>query len=407
MDANGNVLVVWEQEDGSNDQIFMSEYRNGSWSDPADLTDNISPDGQHARDPQVAMDANGNAIIVWRQNDGSNDQIFMSEYRNGSWSHPADLSDNISPDGQTARAPQVAMDSNGNAIIIWRQNDGGNNQIFMSEYRNGSWSHPADLTDNISPDGQNALDSQVAMDSGGNAIVVWRQNDGSNEQIFKSEYRNGSWSHPADLTDSISPDGQDADDPQVAMDSNGNAIVVWEQNDGGNYQTFMSEYRNDSWSHPADLTDNISPDGQDAYGPQVAMDSNGNVIVVWEQYDGGDNQIFMSEYRTDSWSHPADINDNISPDVQEAYNSQVAMDSNGNAIIVWEQYDGGNFQVFVSEYRNGSWSHPADLNDNISPDGQDAGDSQVAMDSDGNAAIVWHQIDVGGINSQIFMSEFR
>jgi hypothetical protein len=54
-----------------------------------------------------------------------------------------------------------------------------------------------------------------------------------------------------------------------------------------------------------------------------------------------------------------------------------------------------------------SWSHPTDLSDNLSPDGQDAGAPQVAMDSSGNAAIVWHQIDVGGINSQIFMSEFR
>jgi len=27
------------------------------------------------------MDNNGNAIIVWKQNDGNKDQIFMSEYR--------------------------------------------------------------------------------------------------------------------------------------------------------------------------------------------------------------------------------------------------------------------------------------------------------------------------------------
>jgi hypothetical protein len=84
---------------------------------PADLTDYISPDGLPARDPQVAMDDDGNAIITWRHEVGSSHQIYMSEYRNGAWTHPSGLSDNISPDGQDAQGHQVAMDDNGNAII--------------------------------------------------------------------------------------------------------------------------------------------------------------------------------------------------------------------------------------------------------------------------------------------------
>ncbi len=53
----------------------------GRWVHPADLADNISPNGEHVLFQQVAMDNNGNAIIVWKQNDGNKDQIFMSEYR--------------------------------------------------------------------------------------------------------------------------------------------------------------------------------------------------------------------------------------------------------------------------------------------------------------------------------------
>jgi uncharacterized protein YheU (UPF0270 family) len=139
--------------------------------------------------PQVAMDNNGNAIIVWKQVDGNVSQVFKSEYRNGQWTHPADLSDNISLDGYSAKYPQVAMDDNGNAIIVWQQSDGSNEQIFKSEYRNGQWTHPADLSDNISPDGMGVGSPQVAMDDNGNAIIVWDQPDGNKDQIFKSEYR--------------------------------------------------------------------------------------------------------------------------------------------------------------------------------------------------------------------------
>ncbi len=81
MDDNGNALIVWAQYVGSGiRQVFKSEYHNGSWTHPADLSDKMRPEGAHAVQPQVAMGNNGNAIIVWYQSDGSNYQIFMSNY---------------------------------------------------------------------------------------------------------------------------------------------------------------------------------------------------------------------------------------------------------------------------------------------------------------------------------------
>jgi len=405
MDNNGNAIITWEQSDGLNPQIFKSEYRGGVWTHPSSLTDNISQDGQDADYPQVAMDNNGNAIIIWQQSDGSNWQIFKSAYGGGIWTHPSSLSDNISPDGQDAYSPQVAMDNNGNVIITWYQFDGSNNQIFKSEYRGGVWTHPSSLTDNISPDGQHADYPQVAMDNNGNAIITWEQSDGSSSQIFKSEYRGDVWTHPSSPSDNISPNGQDASYPQMAMDNSGNAIITWHQSDGSNNQIFKSEYRGGVWTHPSSLADNISPDGQHAYYPQVAMDNNGNAIITWVQSDGSNDQTFKSAYRGGGWTHPSSPSDNISPEGQDAHYPQVAMDNNGNAIITWYQSDGSYSQIFKSEYRGGVWTHPSSLSDNISPDGQYARYPQVAMDNNGNAIIVWRQQD--GSKYQIFKSEYR
>ncbi len=408
MDNNGNTVIVWDQYDGSNWQIFKSEYRNGIWTNPASLTDNISPDGQNAWYPQVAVDNNGNAIIVWHQCDYSTCQIFKSEYRNGTWINPV----SISPRGKVAWSSQVAMDDNGNAVIVWQQyEDNGKEQIFKSEYRNGTWNTEL-LTNNIiSPNGKtNDPHPQVAMDNNGNAVIVWHQCDdynNSNCQIFKSEYRNGIWTNPASLTDNISSDGQNAYYyPQVAMDDNGNAVIVWNQYDGnGNHQIFKSEYRNGTWINPASLTDNISPEGQDAKSPQVAMDDNGNAVIVWSQYDGSNYQIFESEYRNGTWTNPT-LTDSISPKGKNASKPQAAMDNNGNAVIVWHQYDGSNKRIFKSEYRNGTWINPTSLTNNISPEGQDAYRPQVAMDDNGNTVIVWDQYVDNGYR-QIFMSEYR
>jgi hypothetical protein len=122
------------------------------------------------------------------------------------------------------------------------------------------------------------------MDTNGNAIIVWQQSDGSDVQIFKSEYRGGFWTHPWSHTDHISPDGSDAYVPEVALDTNGNAIIVWEQWDSSNRQIFKSEYRGGFWTHPSSLTDHISPDGSDAGFPEVAMDTKDSPFESYRQH---------------------------------------------------------------------------------------------------------------------------
>ena len=402
MDNNGNAIIVWEQYNGANYHIYKSEYRNGVWVYPASLSDSISPDGTDAGWPQVAMDNNGNAIISWCQYDGSYTQIFKSEYRNGAWHHPANLSEHTNSNATTPSLySQVAMDNNGNAIIVWEQLG----HIFKNEYRSGVWNGPASSSDYIAI-GSNP---RLAMDNNGNAIIAWeRFVGGTYYQIFKSEYRNGAWTYPASTSDHISPNGEDAHYPHVAMDNNGNAIIVWWQRDGTDYHVFKSEYRNVVWVHPVNLADNIGPGGNISWSsPRVAMDDNGNAIIVWYQ-DANGSQIFKSEYRNGVWVHPASLSDYISPIGGSAAYPRVAMNNNGIAIIVWlnDEGDGTHCEIFKSEYRSGVWVNPASLSDYISPYGRMdyTLTPQVAMDNNGNAIITWNQWDVG---NQIFKSEYR
>ncbi len=408
LNDNGDALIIWSQSDGSFFQTFRSENRNGSWSDPAIISDNFSPDGQDTHSPKVALNQSGDAVIVWSQSDGAFLQIFRSEHRDGLWTDPTGLSDNISPDSSDADAPQVALNDSGDAVIVWQQPDLSLNQkyrIFRSEYRNGSWTDPSNIFDHFSPGGQDAAFPQVALNNNGDAVIVWYQSDGANNQIFRSEYQNGSWIDPSGLLDNISPDGQDSVEPQVALNDNGDAIIAWRQSDGANEQIFRSERRDGSWTDPVNLLDNISPSGQNAISPQVAMNNNGQAIIVWFQNDGANSQVFRSEYRNGSWTDPSGLSDNISPDGQDAGLHRVAMNDDGDAVIAWVQSDGTNNQIFRSHYRSGSWNDPTDLSDHINPDGQTLNSPDVALNSNGDAVIVWQQSD--GEKSQIFRSEYR
>jgi hypothetical protein len=135
MGSNGDAIIVWNQSDGTSDQVFKSEYRSGSWTHPSLLTDNISPDVQHTFTPQVAMNDNGHGVITWRQHDGTSAQIFKSEFRGGAWKHPSGLPDSpVSINGKTSTVPVVAIDSSGRTVITYLMMD-GNNQVFIGEYR--------------------------------------------------------------------------------------------------------------------------------------------------------------------------------------------------------------------------------------------------------------------------------
>jgi predicted NBD/HSP70 family sugar kinase len=195
--------------------------------------------GQDVFNGKVAVDSAGNAIAVWEQSTGTNFIIQASRFSisSSSWSAVTNLSDT----GGNAFNPQVAMDSDGNAIAVWEQSTGTNNGFIQASrfsISSGSWSAVADVA-NLSDTGGYALDPQVAMDSAGNAIAVWYQRTGTNTIIQASRFSGSSWSAVTDL----SAPGQDALDPQVAMDSDGNAIAVWSRYDGTNIIIQAIQYK--------------------------------------------------------------------------------------------------------------------------------------------------------------------
>lgn len=429
--ANGSGMVS-----GVNISNISVSCVTDNWTHPANLTDpttNISPNGQDAIDPQVAMDDNGNAIAVWQQNDGANTQIYMSDYNLTSpnaWAHPANLAATFSAAGTNAHSPQVAMDNNGNAIVVWLQELAGEDRVYRRDYRGGSWGAIAE----ISPpplNNRHAEDPRVAMDDSNNAIVVWRQPDGVGQpQLFMSDYNltaAGLWTNPANNNAIFSIAGQEVrHPPDVAMGRNGaddDAVIVWRQYSGtgaGNFRVYMREYRAGVWSAVPALGGHINPAGTGGLtGPKVEMDDIGNTIIVWDQantesqphpYFPGSGtvyiqQIYKSEYRAGVWTNPANLADNISPDGLNAAAPKVAMDNNGDAIIAWIQSDPSfNTQLFKSEYRTAAWTDPASLSDNFSPDGEGVANHDLAMNDNGNAIITWRQFD--GEKHRVYKSEY-
>ena len=404
--ANGDTVMVWTQSDGANSQVFMAECRSGTWTVPTTLTDNISPDGTDAWQPRVAVAPDGDSIIAWRQSDGADDRVLFSQYRNGVWTHPASVADAIDVGGSSAEEVRVAMGTGDEAIVLWVQTGNANDELFLSEFRYGTWTHPTSLGDSVSAPGSDVQSAEVAVGASGDVLVAVLQEDGGGTpRLFLSTRTNGAWTHPANLGEYVSPNFSAAAEPSLAVTDNGDAIMAWTQSDGANTRVFMSHRIGGVWIHPTVIGDAISPAGTDSFVPRVANSVSGNAIVTWTQDDGSDLQIFRSLYESGVWTHPTGPTDNISPDGWPAVGSSVAMSAGGDVVLSWQQLNATSLNIARAECRDSVWTLPADENDVIGLPGTSVILIDVSVSPWGDAVIVWQQSD--GTDEQIFTSEFR
>src|SRR5438132_1606487 len=105
---------------------------------------------------------------------------------------------------------------------------------------------------------------------------------------------------------------------------------------------------------------NLSNNGTAEFG-QIAVDPSGNINVVWDDFNATNSDIFFSR-STDggvSFSVPKNVSNNtgasVFPGVDAATNrGNIAVDSSGNINVVWDDFTPGNSQISLSRSTDGS-----------------------------------------------------
>lgn len=137
----------------------------------------------------------------------------------------------------------------------------------------------------------------------------------------------------------------------------------------------------------------------DAFRTSLAFDPYGNAIAVFEQYTEGVNRIYANWFLPDKggWQSPAIID--AGP--KNAYESRVAFDHRGDAIIIFKQSDGNIYRIYANHFIRGKgWQGAVAIDAGTG----DAEGHQITIDTDGNAAVVFEQ-KFNGIY-RIFANQF-
>jgi hypothetical protein len=145
VNANGDGMAVW-QESGRQNTLWSKRYTAGEWGVVTQIFTGVLTD---AFDPQIVIDAKGDALAVWRESSqGSPFRIMAGRNVIGlaEWNGPEQLS---ADNAVSAARPRIAIDANGNALVMWEQFDGSRRNILSSRYgADGSWATASNVSGN-------------------------------------------------------------------------------------------------------------------------------------------------------------------------------------------------------------------------------------------------------------------
>ena len=367
----------------------------------------------------VAMDADGGFVVVWDSNSqagaGSLTDVYARRYDGNGNPVGGEFPVNTYTTGDQWHA-SVAMDADGDFVVAWMsaQQDGDKDGVYARRYRKDGV--PLDTTE-FQVNTHTPLDQQypsVAMDDSGDFVVAWESRDqegpGSGYGVYARRY--GSDGAPLDnsefLVNTHTTGSQEK--AAVAMDADGDFVVVWEGPGPGDAAGVFAQ-RYDGTGSPVGIEFRVNAHTTDSQGePSVAMDATGGFVVAWpsSQQDGDADGVYARLYDQSGIVQGTGFRVNSYTTEDQQYPS-VAMDADGDFVVAWDSEE----QEAVG-YESGVYAQRYD------GDGTPAGDEfhvntyttenqeepSVAMDANGDFVIVWRSADQDGDGAGVYARRY-
>jgi hypothetical protein len=373
VDGAGNAIAVWQTSPPGIVNIRAARYTvaSNTWDPGVDLAaENFTdyPGGMAV----MANDDEGNVVVAW----ASQTRVRAVSYLagTGAWTAPHDVATFPFAKGLT-----IAGNGPGHFVLAWVR---GAQPASIESARftpmTNTWTAPVTVSS-----GSSLLAPAVAVDLAGNATAVWcSQNSGEVTRAARQP-AGGVWSAPVDIAA-----GCDDDKPLVNVDAAGDPIVVLEQWPVGvaSPSVKVARYRagNGKWSPFVTIGAGSNAD--------LAVQRNGDAVLAWEAVGG----VHTSRYTVanDAWSSGV----LVSPGPRAQTDPQVAVDTGGNAMVVWTEYyapRGAPIVLASHMPSGGAWGSPVGLSTRIGDVTVASGYADVAADLGGNFVAVWEQPFIG------------
>lgn len=398
-DSN-RAVVAWTEWGDCGGTIWVSLFDGTQWSTALNIG------ATAGRAERVAMNAAGDAAVVWQQNYGplcvEGTEIWVRRLTAGVWQTAERVSDASGSNSSFyAVDPVVTLDDAGNLTVAWSQmRIGTPSEIqgtFVRRFNGTSWSTATKIS---TPD-RYSWETQAGVDAAGNVTVVWRQNTNPYDPgqtaggpiqpaIWAARYvsASGNWTPAARIGSPNFTMTYDSEDrPRLSVSSTGHVGVIWEGSVGGEPESVYSAHFDPvagAWSNAVPLEQGANL----AYWPDIATDTAGNMQGVWVQDEAGITNLYAARFDSSSgtWGTPLLI-ETSDTDVDPP---SVGIDASGRALVVWSQISG------ISNILSARYVAATGPEDTVSIGY--SGDQSLAVNAAGFAVVAQPKINYGPTN---------
>lgn len=391
--------------------VFASISLQAGWSEPP--VNLINVPGDFSYEPQISIDPQGNAVAVWETipqyypSYGENSYVMASYYllSRNKWSTPIIISSNyINTD--TAKNPQVGVDANGNAQAIWVQSNANNNliSVYASTYTfvTHSWSTPTAI-DNADINTQNYSNCQISIAPNGLGAAVWSESDVVSPFLYivrGSTFNGTFWVSP--VTVSQTTDDNSAFDPVVGVSSTGVPKAIWSEDvpgtsGVGRFINGAQGTANNVWTiFPSPVSGPIVNIDDSNDNPSLAVDPSGNAKAIWEYFKRSTsiNSAVANSFYDGAWQSVVTLQTAQSTPGYFAEFLDIGVDAGGNAVGIWLWRRLGDLtyeMATTSLAGTNTWTTPIELAEFYPTNYDFHIGNAVGVNADGDAAVVWTQ----------------
>lgn len=294
---------------------------------------------QAQQTPAVAADGAGNFVVAWQGNGpGDADGIVAQRFSAAGVASGGEIQVNTSTIASHSN-PAVAMDADGDFVVVFDTFNSANSSIdvFARRFNAAGVAQGATILVNTYVN-STQRDPAVALDPAGNFVVVWTSfgQDGSSYGIYAQRYNAAGTAQGTEFRVNQTT-AQEQDKPVVATDATGRFVVAWEStSQDGSFEGIVAR-RFDASGLP--LGDELVVNGYTTNGqrlPGLDVDAAGNFAIAWQSsgQDGSGLGVYARRYDSAGVAQGGEFQVNTTTTGDQAA-PVVALDS-GALVIAWQ-----------------------------------------------------------------------
>ncbi len=402
MNDAGDVVTVWVDGYGIKGRKIDQD---GDDSGEFIVANGFFPTN-YVREVEVAMNNDGHFAVVWEQsNDG--DLSIQAEIFDGQdqSSDGQFLVEDID-DATTNQKLDIALESDGDLLVTYGDDDPSYSyEAVKLAYKRRGGSTNIQVLNASSIDSFDARYPSLDMDSDGNSIAVWVEEDyqsfyyGTKIMYQKFDEQAMSQGAPQEAVGSFGMYSGDLDHADVALSDDGDFAIAWAQY-YFDYYTYAQKFSADG--SPVGSQINVeSSFNSFLKTPSVAMDDNGSFVVAVNEssdYDSYSRQVYLRRYRADGSFYNTIYPESGLGNTDNLSVPTLAMNARGDFAVAWSHQEAANLgegtdqdgqAVYLSKYESESTGYPIVENNYFAEFGGTRDNATVSSNDDGDYIVAW------------------